>query len=335
MPVTIKDVAEASGVCQATVSQVLNNGGRPVHPDTRERVMQAVRALDYRPSAVARGLARKRMNTIGLGFQHVGLGGTQNIFMTTVLDGVLSVSTQRRQNTMLCTFRGWEAAETLPDLSDGRCDGVLLLIPPMESPVPRLLRERKVPIVVVNAQSPFNEVPSIDVDNVSAAREMTEYLLGLGHRRIAFLLSKYNLDYSFAHERLQGYREAMTAAGVYDPALEDTSFPDSLALDLTGPNRPTAIFCCYDAYALTLMDTLKARGIRVPEDMSVVGFDDIPTATASKPGLTTVRQPMNTLGERAAEMLLDLIEGKPAPAHHQLLSTELVIRDSAAPPSSV
>ena len=331
---TIKEVAEACGVSQATVSQVLNNGSRPVRSETREHVLRTARALDYQPSAVARGLARKRMNTIGLAFLHSDGFTNENPFLMMVLDGVLSVSTRRKQSTMLCTINHWETAERLPELSDGRCDGVLLLVPPMECAALNTLKQRKVPLIVVNGKPQSEGVSWIDVDNTRAAREMTEYLLRLGHRRIAFVRGSYNLLFSFVHERQEGYRQAMTAAGLYDPALSHFSSEQALALELSAPERPTALFCAYDALALPVMEVLQSRGIDVPADVSVVGFDDIPAAGAGQPALTTMRQPTKNIGGHAAEMLLALIAGTEKTGRQETLSAEFVLRQSAAPPPS-
>ncbi len=330
---TLKDVARACGVSQATVSQVLNKGARPVHPGTRERVLQAARSLDYRPNAIAQGLAGKRMNTIGLAFLHNDGSFHANPFMLQVLNGVLLVTTRRRQNAMLHTISDWDAGEDLHDLSDGRCDGIILLVPPQESPLPGILQRRKIPVVVVNAPTASEKTFSIDVDNVGAARELTEHLLQLGHRRIAFVEPEYSLIYSFSYERQQGYRQAMAAAGLSDPALADLPLEQALRLDLAAPDRPTALFCTHDDAALSLLEGLQRRGVRVPEDVSIVGFDDIAEASLSRPPLTTVRQPMLQIGERAAEMLMSVIEGASSSSRREILPTELVVRQSTGPPT--
>ena len=129
---------------------MLNNGSRPVRAQTREHVLRTARALDYQPSAIARGLDRKRMNTIGLAFFHSEDSTDLNTFLMLLLDGVLSVCAHRKQTKMLCTINRWETVGRLPELSDGRCDGVLLLVSPTECPALEVLKQRKVPHVVVN-----------------------------------------------------------------------------------------------------------------------------------------------------------------------------------------
>jgi DNA-binding LacI/PurR family transcriptional regulator len=270
------------------------------------------------------------MNTIGLVFVHGSTPAHTNPFLMMVLDGVLSLATRRKKSTMLCTIDRWEEAEHLPELTDGRCDGVLLLVPSIDCTLPETLRQRKVPFVVVNGQSRTGDAFRVDIDNVCAAREMTEYLLQLGHRRIAFVHQEGEWIFPFAYERLEGYRQAMAARGLYDPDIAKLSWDEAAALDLSSPHRPTALFCAYDDEALRLMENLQRRGVRIPEDMSVVGFDDIPGASTSRPGLTTVRQPMTEIGEAAAQMLLSVIEGAISEVYQECLPTELMVRQSAA-----
>ena len=323
---------------QATVSQVLGGGSRPVSARTREHILKTARTLDYRPSAVARGLTRKRMNTLGLAFLHSDSAPDPNPFLMLVLDGMLAVTTRRSQNTMLCTVSRWDTAEHLPVLSDGRCDGVLLLVPPTDCALFNILRRRKVPFVVVSAPPPAARDAWVDIDNVRAAREMTQHLLGLGHRRIAFVREEFHLSYAFTHERHAGYRQAMTEAGCFDPAFGACTLAQALALAQTASASPTAYFCVFDTDALRLLHELKRLGLRVPEDVSVAGFDDIPAAASSVPALTTVRQPVALLGQRAAERLLSLIEGDPTQegasetSDGELLPAELIVRASTGPP---
>ncbi len=328
---TIKDIAKASGVCVATVSQVLSNGRRPVHPETRARIVQAARSLDYSPNAVARGLVRKRMDTIGLVFLHGETPAHSNPFLMGVLDGVLSVSTRRNQRTMLCTLPSWETAEEhLPELSDGRCDGVLLVVPPVDCRLAERLLQRGVPFVLVNGSDRSGRVSYVDIDNVQAAYKMTEHLLRHGHRRIAFVYHAEEWEFPFVRERQRGYQQAMTAWGCYEPARAGMS-PEASLQEAAG-QRPTALFCAFDALALSVMAELRERGIDVPKEVSIVGFDDIPGSAASQPPLTTMRQPMTQIGERAAEMLLELVDGTAFPGQHELLTTELILRQSLAFP---
>lgn len=331
---TIKDVARLSGVSPATVSQVLNQGGRPVHEDTRKRVLEAARELDYRPNALARGLVGKRMNTIGVVFSQWNAPQVSPFILGALL-GVLSLTGLRKQNTTLFNLDHWDrAAERLPEMCDGRCDGVLLMAPPENCPLPEALLRRKVPCVLLSAEDPSGQAPSVDVDSFQAALQMMNTLLQMGHRRIGFVGDAHIQESvcGFARERRAAYRQALTAAGVYDSARADLTWESAATLATRSSERPTAFFCLYDDLALRLLEQLKHYGVRVPEDVSVAGFDDIPFAATSRPALSTVRQPIHRLGERAAEMLLASINGALPAGHRELLPTELVLRESTAPP---
>ncbi len=341
MPVTIKDLAKACGVAPSTVSYVLNNGPRAVHPQTRERVLEAVRRLDYHPSAVARGLSRKRMDTIGV---VMGYWSSPDIdpYVGSILGGILTVAQRRRQSTTLFMERSWpDALENVRHYCDGRCDGLLLVAPTVENAVLPVLKLREIPFVVISDVPPDPDISCVDVDNRAAAREMTRYLIKQGHRRIALL--RGHADLSSAIERLQGYREALAEADIpCDEGLmpagqynQPTGYERAQRLmRLPEARRPTALFCCNDYIALGALRGLKELGLRVPQDVSVVGFDDVPLAAATQPSLTTVRQPLRRIGTRAAEILLSQIQEGAANARREVLPTKLMLRDSVAPPAS-
>jgi DNA-binding LacI/PurR family transcriptional regulator len=249
---TIKDVARASGVCPATVSQVLHNGRRPVHALTRERVIKAARELDYRPNAIARGLARKRMNTVGVVFLHDSGNPNANPFLISVLSGILAVNTARNQQTTLCTMSGWDnSLDHLSDLCDGRCDGIIILVPPSESPLVDALRKRNVPLAIVSGNSLHENTCEVDIDHAGGAYAMTMFLLEEGHRRISFVYEPYHLDFAFLKKRRAGSRQAVADFGLSadafteiteDQAAEIAAIPSAI--------RPTAYFCSHDSLAL-------------------------------------------------------------------------------------
>jgi LacI family transcriptional regulator len=341
--VSIRDVAEKAGVSRGTVSKVLNErDGGQIAPATRERVRRAVSELGYHPSAVARGLARKPMNTLGIVFAKTNTYFTTSPFFAAVLDGVLEVTTRQGQNTTLFTGQPWsDARRSIPILRDGRSDGLLVISPPPGSDVVPALLGSGVPFVLVDEQHDDPAVSSVDIDNVAAARGLVEYLIGLGHRRIAMLCGYASVG-SVAL-RLEGCRRALAAAGIdFDLSLvlpgayvEQSGYERAhLLLRRPAAERPTVLFCGNDQIALGALIALEERGVRVPDDVSVVGFDDIPAAATARPGLTTVRQPMRRLGARAAEVLLAHIRRELPPGHKEILPTELVVRRSAAAPAS-
>jgi DNA-binding LacI/PurR family transcriptional regulator len=332
---TVKDIARISDVSPATVSNVIT-GKAVVNKHTRTRVLKVMQDLNYRPNAVARGLTQKRMNTLGVVFVHSEKSVEMNTFFTRMLDGILTVATLYEQNTTLCTITDWTIRDgVMSRLCDGRCDGVLLLVPPTDSSLITGLQETNTPFVLVNSHHPNADISSVDVADEAGTSEAVSHLIRLGHRRIAFMLNSGDLRFHFGRERLAGYRHALETAGI--------EFDESLVIELGDvpahvstwgrdvPLAPTAAFCIFDQRALDLIEYLTSLGLRVPEDFSIVGFDDIPEAMMSTPTLTTVRQPIRQIGEQATHMLLARINGTQLPGIKQLLPTELIVRHSTGP----
>ena len=335
MKAGIREIAEASGLSQATVSQVLGNGKRPVRAETRERIETAARHLGYHPNALARGLATSRMNTLGVVIQHDRQTARTNPALAEILDGILAAATRFQQHTNIVTYSGWAEAEaSLPTLTDGRCDGVILVVPPPTTALVSALLGSKLPFVLIGTQSDTPGVSSVSIDNVAAAEKIVSYLLAQGHRRIG-VFSAVPSSHQFVDERLIGYRRALETAFIpFDPALvsiESGSYTD-VAPILSGPSqsRPTALFCVTDADALGVMHFLTPQGIRIPDDLSIVGFDDIHSAALSFPSLTTLRQPNALAGECAAELLMGQINGEQEAGKRICLPTEVVVRRSVA-----
>jgi LacI family transcriptional regulator len=336
---TIKDIAKASRVCPATVSNVLNNT-RAVHPQTRERVLEAARLANYRPNALARGLVGKRMNTIGVVFLHREADASLDLYFVAILDGVLAQARRQRQNVTLVTSGSWDDdAGLLPTLCDGRCDGVLLIVPPVDDSIAPGLKAAGIPCVITGSRSSDAATASVDVDNVDGACRIVEYLIAQGHRRIAYVSP--GLQFTYLQERREGYLRALERHGLpTDPQLirhhpfgPFAMRPQIQALlALPQAQRPTAIFCAFDLIALEVVALLQEQGLQIPNDISVVGFDDVPNTATSIPALTTVRQPFREIGDRAAERLLAEISKRGDDGGRELLPTALVIRASVAPP---
>ena len=258
MPVSIGDVALRAGVSRSTVSKALNGNVRDqLAPATRERVRRAALEIGYHPSAVARGLAGKRLNTLGIVFAQGNTFFATSPYFAAILDGVLEVALQCNQNTMLFTGQIWsDAGHSLPILRDGRIDGLLLISPPAESDIIPALLDANVPFVLVGDESDDPHVSSVDVDNVGAAHILTTRLLEYGHRRIAHLSGPETV--SSTAQRLQGFRQALEERKVsFDPwlllrgtYLEPSGYERAHALmRLPLQHRPTAFFCGNDAIA--------------------------------------------------------------------------------------
>ena len=334
---TIKDIARASGVSTATVSYVLN-GTRTLLPETHERVMRAVQELGYHPSAVARSLNHKRLNTLGLLFGVVdSLGVVTNPYASTILQGVLAAASEANYNVTLFTEPWRSAALSAPRFRDGRTDGVLLIAPTTDADILSGLAALDLPLVVISADGEPYGVPSVDVDNAQGMRLALMHLLTLGHRRIAHLTGPENL-YSSVLRRTT-FCEVLAASGVelppgylveshYDAVGSYAQAKRLLAL----PTPPTAIFAANDAIALSVLAAAHDAAIPVPERLSVVGFDDIPASTVVRPALTTVHQPLTLLGETAARLLVRRMADETVPSPMTLLEPTLIVRETTAPP---
>ena len=341
--VTIKDIARECGVSAVTVSAVLNNKLGEVSPATRERVQEAALRLKYRPSAVARRLAGKRMNTIGIADRYADMTYWSSPYESPVLEGIMSAA--RRFEWDILYFTGHPTKDfmtSLPAYLDGRCDGMILLNHAMFAHEANQILDTGLPFVFignVDRDGPVNGKASvIDVDNDAATYEAVTHLVELGHTRIAIfqgIVSAGNAP------RLAAYCRALTDAGI---KIDDDLIIPSLAYEPSGfafakevlsrpvSLRPTAIFCFNDNLAFAVMKTAFELGIRIPEQLSVVGFDDTAPAALSTPPLTTIRQPLRMVGERAVGVLLGLIHGELPVGSGAIVSHELVIRGSTSPP---
>jgi LacI family transcriptional regulator, galactose operon repressor len=334
-PARIADVAARAGVGVATVSRVLN-GRANVHPDTRAKVLAAIDALKYRPSPIARNLSLRRTHVVG-----VVVPFFTSPSAVERVRGVASVLARSPYDLMLFDIEAEERREHAFRLFDrgDRSDGLLLisLIPP-DDEVERL-RAARLPCVLVDA--PHTAFPSIVIDDVHGGDIATSHLIELGHRRIGFLGDKSPDPFRFAAslDRTRGYERALARAGI-EPRPEyvregtkSHHVARSTAIDLLRlPQRPTAIFAASDTQALGVLEAARILEIRVPEELSVVGFDDV--EVAAYVGLTTVRQPLFESGRTGAELLLHMLGGADDVDEGQTaqLSVELVVRSTTASP---
>lgn len=334
----IKDVAIAAGVSQTTVSQVLGNGKRHVRPETRDNIARVAMELGYRPNAVARGLAKQCMNTIGIVIHHTTLSSNTNPTLTEILDGILAVTTRRQQHANIITFSNWPDDDGfVSSLTDGRCDGILLVVPPDNSNPALRLRQLGIPVVQIGVNSMDGAVSSVDVDNVKASESISQYLISQGHRSIAFYC-----DIPFTHQfidlRLEGLKLAISTSGE-NVALHDFTY-STIEIVIAGikamepTKRPTAVLCATDLCAFQMLSAMELENIQVPQDISVAGFDDIFRSRLTSPPLTTVKMPFACLGERAAELLLDHINSDSLQQKQVLLQFELIVRESVGKPGN-
>jgi LacI family transcriptional regulator len=325
--VTIRDVAAHAGVSVATVSKVINER-YGVSAATLAKVRAVIDELGYEASLVAQSLRNHRTNVIGI------LVADLEPFSTELLKGAADAI--RGSGFELVVYsaggrtgdpHGWEK-RYLSRLSGTLVDGAVLVTPAVS-----LEAVPGTPVVAVDPHTGPSHLPTIDSDNLRGAQLATEHLLELGHRRIAFLAGRPDLQ--SAELRKAGYLRALEAAGVpvdagliragaYDPEISAASAHDLL----TGPDRPTAVFAANDISAIATVGAARGLGLSVPDDLSVVGFDNVPESALCSPPLTTVDQPIREMGHRAISMLIKLINGDAVERTHLTLDTGLVVRHS-------
>ena len=321
----IRRVAELAGVSVATVSRTLKNPD-VVAPATRERVQAAVAAANYRPNGMAVQFRSRRTGNLVVLVPLIA-----NSFFARVIAGIQQAAQAAGYRVLLCDTAGDEIREReYAELVYARqADGVIQL-----RAFDPFAGQGDIPPVVnaceVLAEHPW---PKVRLDNRAAARCLTEHLLALGHRRIALI--KGPEDSPLTLERLAGYQEALTQAGIaLDPGLlhegDFTLAAGAAAAKalLALPERPTALFCCSDEMAIGALQVLRRSGLRVPEDISLAGFDDIAFAAYTEPPLTTIAQPAEAFGQRAVAMLLEVLNGGTPAAREVVLPFELKVRGS-------
>ena len=335
--VTIKDVAARAGVSPKTVSRVIN-GERHVRPALREAVLRVVAEVDYRPNAFARSLSSSRSYLLGLFLDDPASGYAADVQL-----GALMRSRERSYHLVVepvnLSAPTW-ADEMMATIATLRLAGAILTPPLCDArTLLDMLEGAKLPYVRISPRGDLGRSGAVVMDDVAAASEMTAHLLALGHRAIGFI--KGDLAHSASRKRFDGFRATMAGAGIgVDPRWVhegDFSFRSALepAAQLLGArNRPTAIFASNDDMALGVLMTAMRLGVAVPETLSIVGFDDAPTARAGWPPLTTIRQPKAEMAAAAVDMLVDphYRARKPGDMPHRTLAYELIERGSSAPP---
>ena len=335
---TIKEVAARSGVSVATVSNVLQNKSHLYSPQTAERVWQAVRELGYRPSSVARSLIRRRTDTIG-----VILEERQELvldpYVMSVLEGILEYTVPRNYPIKIVSMMYQQRPDSfLAHVDDGSVDGVTLVAPRTHSAALQWAAKADIPAVVAGSTLPGTPLPCVDVDDITAFGQVVRWLVELGHRRIGHIAGPQT--HWSAKRRLQGYLQTMQDMGISPEPnwiVEGQYTPPSgkeameRLLEVSPPL--TAVVSGNDWMAMGAMEAIHQRGLRIPDDISVVGFDDIESAQWVMPPLTTFRQPMRQIGAKAAELVVKQIETGKRIRDVVLFSADLVVRQSVAPPA--
>lgn len=336
MPATIKDVATRAGVSPSTVSRVISNHPR-ISEKTKREVRQAMEELGYHPNILARSLAKRTSDAIGVLIPSTTEEFFMNPFFPELLRGITDVAKREGFDLLLSTSdSGKEDVTSLNRMIHGkRVDGVLLLSSRMQDPLMQVLRENPFPATLVGRPQEDMPIAWVNNDNVLAGYTATQHLIALGHKRIAFLTG----DESFivTRDRMQGYTQALEEAGLpndrrlmaFSPFIEQGGYLGMMRL-LALQGRPTAVVASDDLLAFGAMRAAGELGYRIPEDISIIGFNNTRLTEMSNPSLTSVDVHIYELGTKAAELLIEQIR---APEEEQversaIIETDLVIRHS-------
>ena len=317
-----------------TVSRALRNSPL-VNRQTTERIQRIARESGYRVSAVARGLVTQKTKTIGVVVTTIA-----DPFVSEVVSGIEHAANDHGYSVFLADSYADPDREVrvVHSFAERRVEGIVVTSSRVGTRYLRILSEMKVPIVLINNQCRGEFVHSVIIENVEASRIATQHLIGLGHKRIAYLGDRYG--YQSDTERLGGYRQALKQAALScfpELVVHGDGKPEGgrQAMETLRnlPQPPTAVFCYNDMSALGALGAIHQSGLRVPEDISLVGFDDLFFASYTQPPLTTVRQPRQRMGLLAMEILLKLMSGQDS-AHTIKVPAELIVRESSGPPET-
>ncbi|MEQ2129025.1 LacI family DNA-binding transcriptional regulator [Caldanaerobacter subterraneus KAk] len=333
MAVTIKDIARLANVSVTTVSRVINNKPEGVSEETRQKILKLVKELGYQPNAIARGLVTKKTKTIGLIIPDIS-----NPFFPDIARGVEDSAHIYGYNVFLCNTDDnlEKESEYIRALKEKYVDGIIFTssVPSDYQHIMELVRDG-VPIVMMDRRMESEEIYGVFIDNYEGGYLATKHLIDLGHRKIGCITGP--LKVKNARERLEGYKRALLDNGI--EVDERLIFEGDYKINsgiigtekLLNDNKDiTAIFACNDLMAYGAYKTIRSYGYKIPDDISVVGFDDILLSQIMEPQLTTIRQPAYDMGLTAARMLIKLIEGKKVSKKIIIFKPQLVIRQSTA-----
>lgn len=328
---TLEDIGNLAGVSRATVSRVINNYPH-ITPEVRERVLNVIRETGYRPNKIAQSLAMNRTGMIGLVIPHVPDTIMTNPYFLHLINSITSAANQNDLTLALFLFHSTDEEDRIAQsiFSNNLVDGVIITADRRENSFAVQLVAHDVPVTYIGKPEPGIDVPYVNVDNEQGAFMATEHLIERGRRRIAAIVCSYN---TAGEDRHMGYRRALAAHGLpYNAALiaEGDFSQESgyTAMQRLLPHAPDAVFVSSDQMALGAQRAIREAGLRIPQAIAVVGFDDLPLATHAEPPLTTIRQPIDRLGPMAITMLYRVIEEGPAVVQSVILPVELVMRET-------
>ncbi len=324
---TIKDVAREAGVGISTVSRVINESGY-VSQETREKVLAVMDELQYQPNEIARSLKRRHTKSIGLAVPEIS-----NPFFGEVAEAVEVAAREKSYTVLFCSTQYDSNQEEVGiDLFlEKQVDGLIWYAPHNKSKLQTVLEQRHVPIVIITPEPVWGDVDSVCVNDASGAFEAVAHLIRLGHRTIGYIAEPD--DPTGSQQRLKGYRAAVREYGLpLDESLiargtfREGSGARAVEVLLDRPKPPTAIFAANDLMAIEAMTRLRSKGYRVPEDIAIVGFDDVKLASAGGIDLTTVAQPKQEVGQEAVHLLIERLNDEPRATRQVTFSPYLIVR---------
>lgn len=334
---TIEDVARKAGVGKVTVSYVLNGRAEEfrISAETSRRIKLAAEELQYHPHALGQMLARRRTDTIGVVFQGVNHFAGMSSFISEVLRGVCEETVVLGYDVVLHTRQGETVGGEARYLSSGRLDGALLLRD-SDDPLPSTLASHGLPVVVFFSRPEDPTIPFVDSDNFAGGRLAAQHFITQGHTRIAIVRGPSKS--ADARDRHAGFEQALKTSGltlqddeVLDIYSHVSDFSEFVAM-MSKPDRPTAVFVWADDVAFRCIQCLTELGLRIPEDVSIIGYDSTAACASSNPPLTSVRQPITQMARLATRMLVDCVRGSKPEISQIVLPPQLDIRASTAPP---
>jgi len=335
MAVTIKDVAKLADVSISTVSRVINDS-KPVSPEARRRVLAAIDELEYQPNEVARSLVTKKSNVIGIIVDDIG-----SSYVAQIIRGVEEVGRMYNYDILLCSSYGNKESEIrfVQLLMQKQVAGIIIVSEILNHEVLAHLNMSKMPFVYLNKYYNVLESPTVKINNLEASEKVMKYLTEIGHRKIAYITQEKDVELTIEKHKILGYSTYMNYVGenkhifeVDGHTIQDGYNIGKNVIDAIKNEGLTAVFCCEDEIAIGLINSFYDNNIRVPEDVTVVGYGDISQAEVYRPKLTTIKEPYYDLGAVAIRRILKVLKGEEHEEQAIELPVQLIIRDSSSSP---
>lgn len=328
---TLENIGELAGVSRSTVSRVINNYPH-IRPEVRERVLKVISETGYQPNLVARSLASSESKIIGLLIPSIINEVFTDPYYPRLTQGIAQACNQNGYTLSLFLFHTPEEEKTAAGriIGNSLLDGIIITADILDDPIMPDLIEAEVPFVQIGRPQQTEHVSYVDVDNICGGEIATSHLIGLGHRRIGQIATSHN---TAGIDRDIGYRRALEVNNLsvdeqliaYGDFSRESGYG---AMNTLLPQRPDAVFVQSDSMALGAIQAIRDAGLSVPDDIAIVGFDDLPPSTMTEPALTTIRQPIHETGQQAVALLLEVLQLGTKPPRNTLLPVELVVRAS-------